>query len=663
MNNHHRSKMTNQKAGFYSQKEVDNAWDKFLCSGGGVEDLKIRELIINSWERCLTEGVNPEQKTAPILASEGKLNTLFQHNKELLDCARPVIQQAQTFLRDLDTILFITDYQGVNLEITGDPDTVDQASGIGLIHGSGWSETVSGSNAVGTAIATRKPTQIHGEEHYCQGLKPWTCTASVITDPYDNQMLGVIDVSGLTNTFDQFHVPLVVSWANQIQTALVQSLAEQWNVIEKNCNFSNENNVGKLLFDRYGRLIKFSPNTRTILSSLGYNYDPNQKCRLSLEQFGGEKIIYPHDDGKWVSSDWLKPIKHKGDVVGFQLHIPSSKRIIVPTSNKPQDKATDKLNPFKNAYGISSSFKASSEKAIKAAATPLPVLLLGDTGVGKEVFAQAIHNTSNYHDGPFIDLNCGAFSKDLLNSELFGHVGGAFTGANKGGMAGKLESANGGTLFLDEIGEMPLEMQPVFLRVLQERKIYRVGDIKPIPVDFRLIAATNCNLKELVAEGRFRKDLYFRLSTITISLDPLSERREDIEGIAQLVLDRLSQEVIPKYLSPALLTRLKSEKWPGNIRELVNVIECMCYMSQNETLTLEDLPEGYQLDKYSPEITTNQDKQSTQQYSHLDQAELDVIEKTIKQSGGNITQAAKTLGMAKGTLYQRMKKYGLEKSR
>ena len=283
--------------------------------------------------------------------------------------------------------------------------------------------------------------------------------------------------------------------------------------------------------------------------------------------------------------------------------------------------------------------------------------------MGKEVFAQAIHNTSNYHDGPFIDLNCGAFSKDLLNSELFGHVGGAFTGANKGGMAGKLESANGGTLFLDEIGEMPLEMQPVFLRVLQERKIYRVGDIKPIPVDFRLIAATNCNLKELVAEGRFRKDLYFRLSTITISLDPLSERREDIEGIAQLVLDRLSQEVIPKYLSPALLTRLKSEKWPGNIRELVNVIECMCYMSQNETLTLEDLPEGYQLDKYSPEITTNQDKQSTQQYSHLDQAELDVIEKTIKQSGGNITQAAKTLGMAKGTLYQRMKKYGLEKSR
>ncbi|OUS28767.1 hypothetical protein A9Q98_06965 [Thalassotalea sp. 42_200_T64] len=665
MSSHQRSKLTNQKAGFYSQKEVDKAWDKFLCSDGDAEDLKIREQIASSWSRCLTDGVNPEQKTAPTLASKGQLNTLFSNNKELLACARPVIQQAQTFLHDLDTILFVTDYQGVNLEIVGDPDTVEQANGIGLIQGSGWSETVSGSNAVGTAIATNKPTQVHGEEHYCQGLKPWTCTASVITDPYDNQMLGVIDVSGLTNTFDQFHVPLVVSWANQIQTALAQTLAEQWRLIEKSSNLANESNVGKLLFDRYGRLLKFSQNTSSILSSLGNNYDPIQKRRLSFERFGGEKIIYPHDDGQWVSGDWLKPIKHEGDVVGFELHIPSgkSKSTIIPTPNSSQYKTTDKLNPFKNAYGISPSFKASSEKAIKAAVTPLPVLILGDTGVGKEVFAQAIHDTSNYHKGPFIDLNCGAFTKDLLNSELFGHVGGAFTGANKGGMAGKLESANGGTLFLDEIGEMPLEMQPVFLRVLQERKIYRIGDIKPIPVDFRLIAATNCNLKDLVAEGRFRKDLYFRLSTITISLDPLSERREDIEGIAQLVLDRLKEQVIPKYLSSALLNRLKNQKWPGNIRELVNVVECMCYMSQNETLTLEDLPEGYQLDKDSPEIITNLDEQATQQFSSLDQAELEVIETTIKQSGGNITQAAKTLGMAKGTLYQRMKKYRLEKSR
>jgi transcriptional regulator of acetoin/glycerol metabolism len=651
--------MFTQKAGLYSQKEVNSAWNKFLCTGGNTEGLKTRKLIINSWERCLLDGVNPEQKAAPILASEGKLNTLCRNNLELLNCALPVIKQAKTFLNDLDTMLFITDSQGVNLEITGDQNTIEKAGEIGLVHGSGWSETVSGSNAVGTAIATNRPIQVHGGEHYCQGLKPWTCTASVITDPYDNQTIGVIDVSGLTNAFDQFHLPLVVAWANQIQVALVQKRAEEWNTIEKNCNLSNENNVGKLLFDRYGRLIKFSPNMPSVLSSLGYDYDLNLKRRLLLEQFGGEKIITPHDDGQWISGDWLKPIKHEGNVVGFQLNIPSNKSIMIPTSKISQNKATKKFNPFKNAYGISPSFQASSIKALKAAKTPLPVLILGDTGVGKEVFARAIHDTSNYNKGSFIDLNCGAFTKELLNSELFGHVGGAFTGANKGGMAGKIESSNGGTLFLDEIGEMPLEMQPVFLRVLQERKIYRVGDIKPIHVDFRLIAATNCNLKDLVAAGRFRKDLYFRLSTVTLRLDPLSERREDIEGIAQSVIDRLSQQVIPKYLSSALLTRLKSEKWPGNIRELINVIECMCYMSQNETLTLEDLPEGYEIDYIK--TTNNIDEQAAQQLSSLDQAQLEVIEATIKQYNGNITQAAKTLGMAKGTLYQRIKKYGLEK--
>jgi transcriptional regulator of acetoin/glycerol metabolism len=660
-NNNQGVEMPNQKAGFYSQKEVGTAWDKFLCSDGGTENLNIRKLISNSWKRCLTRGVDPEQKIAPLLASQRKLNILLDHNKELMDCARPVIQQAQAFIHELDSVLFFTDYQGVNLEITGDPNTIEVASTIGLVEGSGWSEAVSGSNAVGTAMATRKAIQVHGTEHYCQCFKDWTCTANIITDPYDNQILGVLDLSGLTNIFDKFHVPLVVAWANQIQTALAQTLTEQWSLIEDNSDVSSESNVAKLLFDRYGRLIKSSQNTESILNSLGYNYDPNQKRRLSLEQFGGKKIIYPHDDGQWVSGDWSKPVKHKGEVVGFELHIPLSKTKIA--SDSSQYKTTNKPKPFKNAFGISPSFKSSYAKAIKAAMTPLPVLLLGDTGAGKEVFAQGIHDSSNYHKGPFVDLNCGSFTKDLLNSELFGHVGGAFTGAIKGGMAGKLESANGGTLFLDEIGEMPLEMQPIFLRVLQEHKIYRVGGIKAIPVDFRLIAATNSNLKNLVAEGRFRKDLYFRLSTITIRLDPLSERREDIQGISQLVLDRLSQQVTPKYLSSALLSRLKNEKWPGNIRELVNVIEYMCWMSQKETLTPEDLPEEYKLDKDTTEIPTNLDERAAPQLSNLDQAELEVIKATIKKFGGNITQAAKTLGMAKGTLYQRMKKYELEKSR
>jgi sigma-54 dependent transcriptional regulator, acetoin dehydrogenase operon transcriptional activator AcoR len=654
--------------GYSSQKDVDNAWEQFLCTGGHAENLPIRSIIANSWERCLSQGVNPEQQAAPLVAPESVLQALQYKNNELINCARPVLEQARMFLHDLETILFLTDYQGLNLEIVGDSKTLYEANGIGLVPGSGWNEVVSGSNAVGTAMANRKTTQVHGEEHYCQGFKPWTCTAAVIADPYDNQMMGVIDLSGLCSIYDKFHVPLVVAWASQIQADLAKKTAMQWSTIleHSNSNFGHYRNSGKLLFDKQGRLISFSPNASAALDSLGIDYNPDAKRRLSLQRFGGEEIIYPHDQGSWVSEDWVEPIRYKNEVLGFQLLVPSGRNDHQrnPASTELPRPATSKFDPFDDIYGNSPSFKASADKARKVATTPLPVLILGDTGVGKEVFAQAIHETSNHSKGPFIDLNCGAFSKDILSSELFGHVEGAFTGAKKGGMIGKIEAAHGGTLFLDEIGEMPLEIQPVFLRVLQERKIYRVGDIKPISVDFRLIAATNRDLKKAVSDGLFRKDLFFRLSTVTISLDPLSGRKEDIEGISKLTLDRVnkSHTVTPKYFSSALMSALKNREWSGNIRELVNVVECMCFMSQNETLKLDDLPDGYK-----PGETAIGSEPSVGDFSQplcsLDTVEKKTIEAAVKQSEGNMTQAAKILGIAKSTLYQKMKKYGLKKPR
>ena len=656
---------------FYSQKDIDRAWDNFLCSGRLSKDLPVRDLIASSWERCLSEGVNPEQTAAPLLATEGTLHILRQKNTDLMKCARPVLAQAKVFLRDLESILILTDYNGVNLDVVGDPKCVENAIGIGMVPGSGWKETVSGSNAVGTAMATGMPTQVHGEEHFIQGFKPWTCTAGIISDPYDNQLLGVIDVSGLSNTFDKFHVPLVVSWANQIQLSLAKNTSEQWNIIKENsqCDFKNSHrNAGKMLFDSQGRLIDHSQNASSILSSLGIEYDLSMKSRLSLERFGGDEIIYPHDTGLWLSSDWIEPVKEKNEIVGFKIELPSNKRSSQRTSapsNIVTIKSNSQADPFEKISGQSASVKASIAKASKAATTPLPVLLLGDTGVGKEMFARAIHEASNFSNGPFIDLNCGAFTKDILSSELFGHVEGAFTGAKRGGMMGKIEAANGGTLFLDEIGEMPLEIQPVFLRVLQERKIHRVGAIAPIPVNFRLIAATNCYLKREVSDGLFRKDLFFRLSTVAIALDPLSRRKDDIEEIAHIVLKEIqdSQIIVPKRLSASLITALKNREWPGNIRELVNVIECMCYMSSNETLTTEDLPAGYQPGESLVSGISPDQNQSSQSLSNLDIAEQQAIENAINEFGGNITQAAKNLGIAKGTLYRKMKKYNLENPR
>jgi len=654
--------------GVHSQREIDSAWDSFLSAGGGVRDLSVRNLIALSWERCLSQGVDPQLHTAPILApNEDALYTVKAKSNDLLECAQPILQQARVFLRDLETLLFMTDYRGINLEVVGAPQTIEAARGIGLVPGADWKEAASGSNAVGTAMATRKPTQVHGEEHFCQGFKPWTCTAAVIADPYDNQMIGSIDVSGLRSVFDRFHIPLVMAWAGEIQNALAKKTLEQWYIIQQysNGNVGDFRRSEKLLFDLQGRLINSTKNSKSALDLLGMDYDPESKCRLSFERFGGEEILYPHNDGQWLPEDWVEPIVCKNELLGFQLHLPSNKLASrrIKKGGKSRLDTESRLDPFNNIVGVSASIKTSTDLARKAATTPLPVLLLGDTGVGKELFAKAIHESSDYADGPCIDLNCAGFASEILTSELFGHVEGAFTGAKKGGMKGKIEAANGGTLFLDEIGEMPLDIQPIFLRVLQERKIYRVGDIKPIFVDFRLIAATNRDLKRDVAEGRFRKDLYYRLATITINLDPLSARPEDIEGIAQVTLEKIqkSHAIVPRSFSPPLIKALRAIEWPGNIRELINVIECMSFMSQNETLTVDDLPDGYKLGEAGNCFIPDPGQTSWEPGS-LDSAEQHVIESAIMQSGGNMTRAAKHLGIAKSTLYQKIKKYGLEKT-
>lgn len=678
-----------------AQKNIDHAWTRFLGMEASAKELPVRDVIANSWERCLSRGVNPEQKAAPLLASEDSLYAQRLRNKDLLDCAQPVLQQASHFLRDLDTLLFLTDYQGLNLHIVGDPRTMDDAHHIGLVEGSGWNEETSGSNAVGTAMATRRPTQVHGEEHYCQGFKPWTCTAAVIADPYDNQMMGVIDLSGLCSIYDKFHAPLVVAWASQIQSALAKRTAQQWQTISEysSSQFAQFRNTGKLLLDRQGRLVNFSNNASDILRTLDIDFDPHNQQqlsnqRLSMERFGGDELIFPHDSGHWISGNWVEPVLHKGEVLGFQILLPSganktktNKKAQTPSQSRLTESQlttsqnNDYTDPFHRIYGESASLQQSTEKARKAATTPLPVLIIGETGVGKEVFANAIHESSHYSRGPFVALNCGAFSKDILNSELFGHVEGAFTGAKKGGLTGKIAAADGGTLFLDEIGEMPLDIQPIFLRVLQEKQFYPVGGVKPIDVDFRLIAATNCDLRSAVNTGKFRKDLFFRLSAVTIGLDPLSGRKEDIQGIAKLVMTRISKtrEIMPKRFSPALMSALKNREWPGNIRELVNVVECMCFMSERETLTLDDLPEGYRVSD-DPILNTPLSQPEGFQADRkplsraagegntgkLTMAEKQAIETALRQCEGNMTQTAKKLGIAKSTLYQKLKKYNIK---
>jgi transcriptional regulator with PAS, ATPase and Fis domain len=294
-------------------------------------------------------------------------------------------------------------------------------------------------------------------------------------------------------------------------------------------------------------------------------------------------------------------------------------------------------------------------KAKKVANSPSTILLTGESGTGKEVFAQAIHNASDRKGGPFIPINCGAIPKELIQSELFGYEAGAFTGADRKGRMGKFEIANGGTLFLDEIGDMPLKMQVNLLRVIADRSIVRIGGTQHIPVDVRLIAATNRNLLDEVEKGNFRQDLYYRLNVVPFRIPPLRERPEDVIPIAEYHLFRISRRFGKPIhrIHPDAKDALATYSWPGNIREVKNAIEQAVNMTQGEIILLKHLPE-YIYNPDTKSIPTEKDKPF-----NLSALEKEAIERALHHYRGNITQASKALGIRRNTLYDKMKKHGL----
>jgi transcriptional regulator with PAS, ATPase and Fis domain len=323
---------------------------------------------------------------------------------------------------------------------------------------------------------------------------------------------------------------------------------------------------------------------------------------------------------------------------------------------------TSDIKGFAGMVGSSSVLAQAVQKAKLLARTNVPVLLLGETGVGKENFAQGIHRSGQTRERPFVALNCGGLSKDLLAGELFGHCEGAFTGSRRGGMIGKVEAANGGTLFLDEIGEMPLELQPHFLRVLEEGEIYRIGETTPRKISFKLITATNRSLRDEVAEGRFRMDLFYRVSVTSIHIPPLRERKMDIQQLAEHFLHKFAQQygMRAKRIEPEVIVALENYAWQGNVRELRNVVESMFLTTVGDTLGLAELPPEFGMAlPCAAQIDAAGFTSSTG--GKLEDGELKSIRAALEADGGNLTLAAKHLGIAKSTLYAKLKKYDLDR--
>ncbi len=319
---------------------------------------------------------------------------------------------------------------------------------------------------------------------------------------------------------------------------------------------------------------------------------------------------------------------------------------------------------FEDIIGRSPRLKETMKRARQAARTPASVLLRGECGTGKELFAHAIHHDSDRAGRPFIRVNCASLTDTLLESELFGYVEGAFTGAKKGGRRGYFEEANGGTLFLDEVGAMSREAQARLLRVLQEGEITRVGESRSITIDVRVIAATNADLEELLRSGRFREDLYYRLNVFPILAPPLRELREDIPLLADFFVRRYGQEYgrLGVELAPAVYRRLQEYDWPGNVRELQNVISrALINLGRDETVIKERhlmIPFAEQAGRESPAGTYHNRASLKEQHRAW---EKELLRQVLQQCGGNKTAAARRLQISIRSLYNKMERYGLHK--
>jgi transcriptional regulator of acetoin/glycerol metabolism len=628
------------------------AWERFL-SGDASAMVPTANTVVASWLRSRELGINPCGRAAPLAARGDAMEALRVRHADLLDAASEVFARSAELFLGSRSLMLLTNPEGIVLDTIGDHQTLDDGQDIHLMPGGDWREHTVGTNGIGTALATGRPAQVHAAEHFCEGIKAWTCAAAPIFEPVTGRVLGVVDISGPPTTYQRNNLSLAVATARQIEMVLSHRMSLERMQLLDAClaHTSGAERGGLVVLDRRGRLVHSSGRTPELVA-LGH--------RLPGLAEGAAIDDWPAQLPQPLRADWFSVIRSEGRTIGAVLRIPPEQ--MAAGARPAPVKAEARSDPFAAILWRSGSMERVVARARRLAGKRVPVLIEGETGVGKELFARALHGDPA--DGrPFIVFNCGAVVKDLLASELFGHVRGAFTGALAGGAPGRFEQAHGGTLCLDEIGEMPLELQSFLLRVLEEGVIYRLGSGQPHAVDVRLVAMTNRNLRDEVAAGRFRRDLYHRLSVTSIQPPPLRERERDIDLLVAVFNRQLAVRhgVRERQFGEAVTAMLRAYAWPGNVRELRNVIESLLLTAEGETVTGDEVAALFEA---APQVSDcaadpRLPASALGPAASLEEAERAMIMQAIGRSHANLAEAARSLGISRSTLYRKMERYGL----
>jgi sigma-54 dependent transcriptional regulator, acetoin dehydrogenase operon transcriptional activator AcoR len=626
------------------------------------------EIIKKSHERSAKYGVEKERVYSNRIIKGRDFSEHIKENRELIHIAAPFMEIIYDFLKQSGFFIVLTDKEGCILGVIGDKEIMDAAKEMNLAPGAYMDEKSIGTNAMGTAIKEDMPIQVSAKEHFITAYHRWTCSAAPIHGS-QGELIGTLNLTGNSDKVHPHTLGLVV--------AAVKSIENQINNL----------NIQKELSDAYQYM-------NTIMNAISYGIfavDTSDTIKsvneTACKMLGiGQKDIIGKSVQNIVSNwSYIKKYiqsgnEYKDEEIYFK-NVNVKERYIMnayPINGQPSNligivitiKGMQSIYNLVNKYtGMRARYTFSDiiadcddmlriiEYSRAVADSPSTILIQGESGTGKEIFAQSIHNASSRKDMGFVAINCGAIPRNLIESELFGYDEGAFTGAKRGGHPGKFELANGGTLFLDEIGEMPLDMQVNLLRVIQEGLITRIGGNKYIPINVRIIAATNKDLKQAVKNGSFREDLYYRLSVIPIMLPPLRERKKDIPALVKSFLEGKALKLgkaVPK-IDNSILSDIMNYNWPGNVRELENYIENLVNFNGKATFVIN----GGRKEFVNKESVYAISEEDGYHIPSIEVLEKRAIEDCLKKFKGNISKSAEILGISRNTLYVKIRKHNI----
>ncbi|MDH0291676.1 sigma-54-dependent Fis family transcriptional regulator [Pseudomonas sp. GD04087] len=607
-----------------------------LQQEGEVPSGVLREEIDASWRRSLGHGLDCASGTEHGLETRVKPDVLLAGNRLLLDAATPELDYLHQ-RQGHDGVIILANADATILSVEGARERMQSKGLADIVQGACWSEASRGTNALGTALVEKRATQIDCGEHFLDRLSRFSCTSVPIEGP-QGTLLGVLDMTRegpLSGPRESLSLLSLAVFQIEARLFAVSHPGQVVIAFHYRRQYLDSAWQGLLALGLDGKVLAVSGQACQLLGA-------NREAlvgRRSEDFLGlrGEQLIARLYQGGVGSLQ-----TPKGELFYKTLQAPLRSHAVPVSARAPRPAAGQELEAL---AGNHPRYARALRMARQGLVNELPVLLLGETGSGKEVVARALHQASARSDKPFVAVNCAAIPEGLIESELFGYRDGAFTGSRRGGMVGRLQQAHGGTLFLDEIGDMPLALQARLLRVLQERKVAPLGAGEEQDIDIALICATHRELKRLVEEKHFREDLYYRVNGISVKLPALRER-DDLAELATGVLARLGAPKVK--LSAELLGLLREYHWPGNIRQLEMVLRTALAMREDgeDELCLDHLP-----DSTLDELAAGERPQS----GSIRENELELIRQALERHQGNVSAAADALGISRATLYRKLK--------